>query len=151
MAKNKMAKKAKKVSKKRKVKVKKAKGPKAIGRVTHWFGKINVAVIKLLVPFKVGDYIHIKGAHADFVQRIDSMQINHKYVEKAGKGAEIGLKVKQKVREDYLVFKAERPVQQTGFKPILSQPLVRRKASPKPIQAPPQKKDGYEGVRFFKF
>lgn len=156
----KAGKRAKKTSKKRKVRAKKAKGPKPIGRVTHWFGKINVAVIKLLAPFKVGDYIHIKGAHADFVQHIDSMQINHKFVEKARKGVEIGLRLKQKVREGYQVFKGARPNQKASFTPILSQPLVKRGlgSQSKPTKTlrpnpppPPQKKGGYGDVKFFKF
>jgi hypothetical protein len=119
-----------------------------------------VAVIKLLTPFKVGDYIHFKGAQADFVQRIDSMQINHKFVDRARKGVEIGLKVKQKVREDYLVFKAEKPVEQASFQPILSQPLIKRETTSRPIQAkpqkpalppPPKKPGGYGDVKFFRF
>ena len=48
-----------------------------IGVVTHYFGKVSVGIVKLSAALKVGDTIHVKGAHDDFTQQIASMQIDH--------------------------------------------------------------------------
>tara|TARA_Y100000310_G_scaffold207456_1_gene207983 strand:+ start:68 stop:388 length:321 start_codon:yes stop_codon:yes gene_type:complete len=77
-----------------------------IGKVTHYFSNINVAVIKLSKPLVIGDQIQIKGATTDFEQKIDSMQVDHKEVDKAKKGDAIGLKVSDRVRENDKVYKA---------------------------------------------
>jgi len=76
-----------------------------IGIITHYFGKISVGIIKLKSTLRVGEKIHIKGAHDDFSQTVKSMQINHKDVSIAGKGSEIGLKVPQPVHENDRVYK----------------------------------------------
>ena len=77
---------------------------KEIGIITHYFGNISVGIIKLDAPLKVGDTIHIKGAHDDFSQTIDSMQIEHEEVESANKGDLVGLKVLQQVHVNDKVF-----------------------------------------------
>jgi len=76
-----------------------------IGRITHFFSKIDVAVIELKAALSVGDTITIKGPTTDFEQHVDSMQIEHKNVQKADPGQSIGLKVLQRVRETDIVFK----------------------------------------------
>jgi len=78
---------------------------KLIGKVTHYFGNIGVAVIKLLDNLKEGDTIRIFGQAIDFDQIVDSMEIEHKKIKQAKKGDSIGIKVKQKVREGYKVYK----------------------------------------------
>ncbi|PIS13733.1 MAG: hypothetical protein COT67_00135 [Candidatus Tagabacteria bacterium CG09_land_8_20_14_0_10_41_14] len=84
---------------------KKATEGKLIGKVTHYFGNINVAVIKLTDKLKEGDTIRIVGGETDFNQAVDSMEVEHQKIKEAKKGDSIGLKVAQKVREDYKVFK----------------------------------------------
>lgn len=76
-----------------------------VGKVTHFFTNISVAVIELKDKIAEGDKIHIKGATTDFMQKIESMQINHKPVKEAGYGQSIGLKVKDRVREGDIVYK----------------------------------------------
>jgi translation elongation factor EF-Tu-like GTPase len=78
---------------------------KLIGKVTHYFGKIGVAVIELEDTLRVGDTIRIVGGETDFTQTVESMEIEHKKVEEAKAGQAIGLKVNQKVREGYKVYK----------------------------------------------
>ena len=78
---------------------------KLIGKVTHYFGNIGVVVLELTDTLKVGDTIRIVGGTTDFTQTVDSMEIEHKKVEEAKKGDSIGLKVSQKVREGYKVYK----------------------------------------------
>lgn len=76
-----------------------------IGRITHFFSKISVAVIELKKPLKIGDTIAVKGPTTDFEQPVDSMQIEHKDVQKAEAGQSIGLRVAQRVRETDIVYK----------------------------------------------
>ncbi|MEO0094686.1 MAG: hypothetical protein ABIL46_06455 [candidate division WOR-3 bacterium] len=79
---------------------------KLIGKVTHYFNKIGVAVIELTEDeLNVGDTIHIKGHTTDFQQVVNSMQIEHKPIEKAKKGESIGMKVDSVVHEKDQVYK----------------------------------------------
>jgi putative protease len=79
---------------------------KKIGEVIKYFGKIGVAAIRLSEgSLKVGETIHIVGHTSDFTQFIDSMQIENKNVQEAGPGADIGIKVKDRVREHDVVYK----------------------------------------------
>jgi len=79
---------------------------KLVGKVTHYFSKIGVAVIELEDTLRVGDRIRIVGGvETDFEQTIKSMEIEHEKVEVAKKGDAIGLEVDQKVREGYKVYK----------------------------------------------
>ena len=76
-----------------------------IGNVTHYYDKIGVAVVDILASIKVGDKIKFTGTN-EFEQEISSMQVEHKKVDKAKKGDQIGLKVDQPVKEKDEVFKA---------------------------------------------
>lgn len=78
---------------------------KLVGRVTHYFGNIGVAVIELSDSLKAGDTIRIAGGATDFTQAIESMEVDHKKVAEAKSGDSIGLKVNQKVREGYKAYK----------------------------------------------
>lgn len=78
---------------------------KEIGEVSNYFEHVNAVAIKLKGSLKVGDTIQIKGGEIDFEQKVESMQLAHKPVDKAKKGDEIGILVNQKVRKGYKVFK----------------------------------------------
>jgi len=78
-----------------------------VGKVTHFFSKISVAVVELSATLSVGDKIAIKGPTTDFEQTIESMQIEHVNVKKAEKGQSIGLKVNERVRERDTVYKVK--------------------------------------------
>ena len=80
---------------------------KKVGEVTHYWGKIAVAGIKLTGALSQGDTIRIKGATTDFEQTVGSMQIEHQDMETAKKGQEVGLRVKDKVRRGDTVYKVE--------------------------------------------
>lgn len=83
-----------------------AKEEKPIGKITHYFSNIGVAVIDLSAPLKEGDIIRIVGGeNTDFEQKISSMQIDHEKVKSAKKGDSIGMKVDEKVHEGYKVYK----------------------------------------------
>jgi putative protease len=79
---------------------------KLIGKVTHYFDKIKVAIIELEGPLSIGDNIRIIGGEStDFDQIVESMEIDHKKIKKAKKGDPIGVEAKEKVREGYKVYK----------------------------------------------
>lgn len=75
-----------------------------IGEVTHYYSKLGVAIVKFNRDVKVGEGVHFKGATTDFEEAIQSMQYDHKDIEVAKKGQEVGIKVSQKVREGDQVF-----------------------------------------------
>ena len=76
-----------------------------VGRVSHFFGKINVAIIELKDTISVGDQILIKGPTTDIEQTIDSMEIEHEKVKQAEAGQSIGMKVNARARENDIVYK----------------------------------------------
>ncbi|OHA61707.1 MAG: hypothetical protein A2117_00720 [Candidatus Wildermuthbacteria bacterium GWA2_46_15] len=76
-----------------------------IGRVSHYFDKVGVAVIELSGPLEAGDQIRIVGGETDFTQEVDSMEIEHQKIQGAKKGDSIGLKAAQKVHDGYKVYK----------------------------------------------
>ncbi len=66
----------------------------------------NAAAIELTGgDLKVGDTIYIKGHTSDFEQKVDSLHIDNAPVEKAAKGQGIGVKVKEHVRVNDVVYK----------------------------------------------
>ncbi len=78
-----------------------------IGKVTHYFDKISVAIVALDAALKKGDKIRFeRGGEEMFTQTVESMQVDHKEIESAKKGDEIGLKVDKEVREGAEVFQA---------------------------------------------
>ena len=111
MAKAKKALKAKKTVKikksaKAKRVIKEKKIGKLVGRITHYFSDIGVAVINLAAPLKQGEKIRvIGGKETDFEQKVESMQIEHEQVKSAKKGDSVGTKIDEKVHEGYKVYK----------------------------------------------
>lgn len=79
---------------------------KPVGKITHYYEKIGVAVVALEDTLRVGDTIKIKSENTDFTQTVSSMQQEHKNIEDAKKGDIVGLKVDQFVKENDLIYKA---------------------------------------------
>ena len=77
-----------------------------IGKITHFFSKINVGVLEITKGnVRIGDTIHIKGHTTDYYQKVQSMQVEHVSVELAEEGMQVGLKVESSVREGDMVFR----------------------------------------------
>ncbi len=76
-----------------------------VGHITHFFSKIGVGIVELTLPLAVGDRILIKGPLTDFEQTVDSMQMEHKAVERAKGGDSVGLKLVQAAKERDTVYK----------------------------------------------
>ena len=76
-----------------------------IGRVTHYYSKIGVAIILLENFLKTGERIAVVGSTTDLEQDVKSMQVEHENIAEAKAGDLVGLKVKDKVREGDTVYK----------------------------------------------
>lgn len=77
-----------------------------IGVVEHFFTHVSVAAIRITGgELKIGDTIHIVGAHTDFKQKVNSMEINRNPIERVTIGDEVGIKTNERVREKDIVYK----------------------------------------------
>ncbi len=76
-----------------------------VGKITHFFSKINVAIVELTETLSVGDRIRVQGPTTDFEQTVESMQIEHQNVKTSTTGQSIGLKMNERVREKDTVYK----------------------------------------------
>lgn len=79
---------------------------KTLGKVTHYFDHLGVAVVKLAKGASVskGDKLQFTGNKTDFSQTVDSLQVDHKDVEKVKAGDDFGLKVDKPVHEGDQVY-----------------------------------------------
>jgi hypothetical protein len=76
------------------------------GEITHYFSKISVVVVKMTHgSFAVGNRIRIQGKGTDFVQKVNSLQIESQDVKVAPKGQLVGLKVVKPAKPGDKVFK----------------------------------------------
>jgi len=66
-----------------------------IGKITHYYPKIGVGLLRLNTGIlKIGDEVIITGKTTGILKhKIQSMEINHKPVEKVKKGQDVGLKI----------------------------------------------------------
>ena len=77
-----------------------------VGKVTHYYDKIQVAIVELDSDLAVGDKIKFaRGGEDMFEQEVSSMQVEHNQIESAKKGDVIGLKADQGVKEGAEVYK----------------------------------------------
>ena len=77
-----------------------------VGVVVNFYAKISVAAIKMTSGIiKKGDLLRYRGYTTDFTEGVTSMEIEHKSVEEAKAGDLVGLKVKERVRENDKVYK----------------------------------------------
>jgi putative protease len=77
-----------------------------VGKVTHYYDKIEVAIVELSSGLKVDDKVKfVRGGEDLFEQIVKSMQVEHEKIDKAKKGDVIGLKTDQAVKEGAEVYK----------------------------------------------
>lgn len=78
-----------------------------VGRVTHYYDKLGVAIVELDGTLMVGDKVKfVRGGEDLFTQEVDSIQIEHEKKETAQKGDVIGLKTQEPLKEGTEVYKA---------------------------------------------
>ena len=79
---------------------------KDIGTVCNYYKDVSAAEIRLWDSLKVGNEIMIQGTTTgSLIQKNVSMQIDGKNIEKAEKGQNVGILVKNKVRPNDVVYK----------------------------------------------
>jgi len=76
-----------------------------VGRINHFFTNIKVAVVDVENPLRVGDKILVEGFSTAFKQTVKSMQVDNKPVKLARRGNSIGLRVRNRVRNNDDVYK----------------------------------------------
>jgi len=76
-----------------------------IGRVTHYYSHLSVAVLSLTESLKLGDRIHIIGHSTDFTQRITSMEVEHHGILWVKPGDHVAVKVIQPVHEHDIIYR----------------------------------------------
>lgn len=77
-----------------------------VGKVTHYYDKLGVAIVDLDAVLSVGDKVKfVRGGEDLFEQNIDSIQIEHEKVESADKGKVVGIKTEKEVKEGAEVYK----------------------------------------------
>ncbi len=64
-------------------------------------------MIELVGELRVGDRIAILGHTTEVTQPVESLEIEHHKIEKAGAGQEVALKVWEAVRAGDLIYKVE--------------------------------------------
>ncbi|RJR42178.1 MAG: translation elongation factor-like protein [Desulfobacteraceae bacterium] len=77
-----------------------------VGVVVKFFVKPGVAAIEAMGGgIKTGDLLRFRGHTTDFTEQVDSMQVDNKPVGEAPAGSMVGIKVKERVRENDEVYK----------------------------------------------
>ncbi|MFW6147036.1 MAG: hypothetical protein ACOC6B_01430 [Thermodesulfobacteriota bacterium] len=77
-----------------------------VGVVEKFFAKPSVAAIKVTKGgIKKGDVLMYKGHTTDFSEQVSSMEMDNEAIDEAQVGDLIGIKVKDRVRENDLVYK----------------------------------------------
>ena len=70
-----------------------------VGVIDGYYAKIGVAAIRLTDgALQVGDQIQFRGHTTDFTQTVESMQLEHQPIQRAERGSEVAMKVRERVR-----------------------------------------------------
>ena len=72
-------------------------GETPVGRVSHYFPRVGVAVVELSDDLREGEVVVITGRGGRLSQPVTSMQMGKVQVQAAKKGESIGLKVASRV------------------------------------------------------
>ncbi len=79
---------------------------KQVGVVVKFFAKPSVAAIEVTDgTIKQGDALKYKGHTTDFTEKVESIELDNQPVEEAKAGDLVGVKVKERVRENDLIYK----------------------------------------------
>jgi putative protease len=76
-----------------------------IGKVTHYYNRIGVAVVDLVGELRLGEQIAILGHTTELTQPVESLEVEHHMIQIADAGQEVALKVWEIVRAGDLVYK----------------------------------------------
>src|SRR5881628_644907 len=116
---------------------------KKVGEVFHFYTKIGVAAIRVTDDgIAIGDTVQIQGPSTNLEQPVEALQIEHAVVSRAGPGQEVGMKVRDRVREKDFVYKLV-PTEGPVRAPPPAKAAPPKKAAPKkaaPAKKAPRKK-----------
>lgn len=77
-----------------------------VGVIVKFFAKPSVAALEMRSgSIKKGDLLRYKGHTTDFTEEVTSMEVDNQPVEEAKGGDLVGVKVKERVRENDKVYK----------------------------------------------
>ena len=108
---------------------------KKVGEVFHFYGNIGVAAIRLTDDgIAIGDTVQIQGPSTNLEQTVETLQIEHADVSRAGPGQEVGMKVRDRVREKDFVYKLL-PMEGPVREPPKKAPPAKKAAPPKKARA----------------
>src|SRR2546422_6983589 len=117
---------------------------KKVGEVFHFYGKIGVAAIRLTDDgIAIGDTVQIQGPSTNLEQTVETLQIEHTDVSRADPGQEVGMKVRERVREKDFVYKLgsmEVPVREPPAKAPSPKKAAPPKKAPRKKKAPVRRK-----------
>ena len=78
---------------------------KRVGRVTHYFNKIRVAGVRVTDRLGIGDRVLIIGHTTALEQEVQSIELDHRPIQVAEAGQEVGVKVIDQVRAGDEVYR----------------------------------------------
>jgi translation initiation factor IF-2 len=78
---------------------------KRVGMVTHYFNKIRVAGVRVTDRLAIGDRVFIIGHTTALEQAVQSMELDHRPIQVAEAGQEVGIKVVDQVRAGDEVYR----------------------------------------------
>ena len=74
--------------------------------IVKFFAKPSVAALEITNgSLKIGDVLRYKGHTTDFIEEVTSMEIDNQSMDEAKVGDLVGIKVKERVRENDKVYK----------------------------------------------
>jgi translation initiation factor IF-2 len=74
--------------------------------IVKYFAKPSVAALEITNgTIKKGDILRYKGHTTDFTEKISSMEVDNQVVDEVKVGDLVGVKVKERVRENDKVYK----------------------------------------------
>ena len=77
-----------------------------VGVIVKFFAKPSVAALKVTSgTIKTGDVLKYVGHTTDFAEPVGSMEVDNQAVDEVKAGDLVGIKVKERVRENDKVFK----------------------------------------------
>jgi putative protease len=79
-----------------------------IGKIINYFSKIGVIEVRAFDSFKLNDEIIIEGPNTFIQQKIESIEVNRTPINKVEKGMIVGIKVKDKCKQNDLLYVIEK-------------------------------------------
>lgn len=109
---------------------------KPVGKVEHYYPKVQAAAVRLSKKVKLGDEVHIVGHGDDVREEVTSLQLDHEPIQEGQPGQSVGLWVKDRVHEgdDVLLVTPDGPSKRLSEKPRKAAKAPARKAARKPAR-----------------